>query len=455
MQNIKPKETMHHTAIKSAFMALQSVEKLIVRRLKASFTETDPKSTIPDFEWPLNGSPEPLSQFVALNQLTDEEAFIILITLAPHIEPDFFDRIIQSNLSKAGDFPQIGGNRGKNFRGFLPTGETALFFLAGSDLEKRMHVQQLFRPDHFFNKKHILWLEEPNEGEPRMSGRIILSPEYIELFSLGQVTRPRFSLRFPAQLIETQMEWSDLVLNEETLGKIHELETWIEHGDTLLNDWGMRKKLKPGYRVLFHGPPGTGKTLTASLLGKYTGKDVYKIDLSMVVSKFIGETEKNLSSLFAKAENKDWILFFDEADALFGKRTNVRDAHDKYANQEVSFLLQRVEDYNGLVILASNFKTNIDDAFVRRFQSIIHFPLPQTSERLKLWQKAFPKKVKLAPDINLPLISQKYELTGAEIMNIVQYACLNALGAKTNVIHFENILEGIKKEYDKEGRILR
>src|SRR5690606_1665724 len=152
-----------------------------------------------------------------------------------------------------------------------------------------------------------------------------------------------------------------------------------------MKDWGMEKRLNPGFRVLFHGPPGTGKTLTASLLGKYTGKEVYKIDLSMVVSKFIGETEKNLANLFDKAENKDWILFFDEADALFGKRTNVRDAHDKYANQEVSFLLQRTETYAGLVILATNFKNNIDDAFARRFQSHIYFPSPAFGERLKIW----------------------------------------------------------------------
>ena len=116
-------------------------------------------------------------------------------------------------------------------------------------------------------------------------------------------------MRFPAQLLETAMEWDDLVLNGETLLQIKELESWINHGHTLMDDWGMRKKLKPGYRALFHGPPGTGKTLTASLLGKFTGKEAYRIDLSMVVSKFIGETEKNLANLFAKAENKDWILF--------------------------------------------------------------------------------------------------------------------------------------------------
>ena len=134
---------------------------------------------------------------------------------------------------------------------------------------------------------------------------------------------------------------------------------------------GMRNKLKKGFRTLFCGPPGTGKTFTAGLIGTCTGKPVYRIDLSMVVSKYIGDTEKNLEQLFARAEDKGWILFFDEADAIFGKRTSVRDAHDKYANQEVSYLLQRIEDYNGLVILATNMKYNIDPGFIRRFSSIL------------------------------------------------------------------------------------
>src|SRR5665811_1345635 len=121
-------------------------------------------------------------------------------------------------------------------------------------------------------------------------------------------------------------------------------------------------------------------------------RDVYRIDLSQVVSKFIGETEKNLEKIFNKAESKDWILFFDEADALFGKRSNVNNAHDKYANQEVSYLLQRVEDFAGLIILASNFKSNIDQAFVRRFNAIIHFPMPNASERHKIWISSIPPK---------------------------------------------------------------
>jgi SpoVK/Ycf46/Vps4 family AAA+-type ATPase len=258
---------------------------------------------------------------------------------------------------------------------------------------------------------------------------------------------------FPAQLLQTKQEWSDLVLPESTFEQLEEIRIWIDHHDTLLGDWGMAKKIKPGYRALFHGPPGTGKTLTATLLGKRTNKEVFRIDLSTVVSKFIGETEKNLATLFDKAQNKNWILFFDEADALFGKRTSVRDAHDKYANQEVSYLLQRIEEFSGLVILASNFKTNIDEAFTRRFQSIIYFPMPKVSERLQIWQNSFPEKVQLEPKIDLRNIAQQYELTGANIMNIVQYSCLMALSRKENIILLQDLLNGIRKELIKEGKI--
>ncbi|WP_353480366.1 ATP-binding protein [Haliscomenobacter sp.] len=429
------------------------IEAIVRTRTASVFNKDEGEILVHDFK--ISDEKTPLDEFIQDNNLGQTEITLLFIAIMPHIHPLLFDQIIQAALPSAGDFPQLGGTRGKNFRGFLPTGETALFLLAGDDMEKRMDVNELFSEDHLFAKKHILCLEEVPEGEPRMSGRIILSQEYVDLFTTGKVARPRFSMNFPAQLLQTELEWDDLVLHHDTLAQINELEIWVKHGDTLMKEWEMHRKIKPGYRALFYGPPGTGKTLTASLLGKYTGKEVYRIDLSMVVSKFIGETEKNLSNLFAKAENKDWILFFDEADALFGKRTNVRDAHDKYANQEVSYLLQRVEHYNGLVILATNFKSNIDDAFTRRFQSIIYFPMPGVEERTRLWKKAFPPRIKLAQDIQLPTLAQKYELSGAEIINIVQFACLRMLDRGDAHLQAKDLYEGIKKEFQKEGRIMR
>ena len=204
---------------------------------------------------------------------------------------------------------------------------------------------------------------------------------------------------------------------------------------------------------MLYGPPGTGKTLTAALLGKFTNRDVYRIDLSMVVSKYIGQTEKNLGRLFDKAENKDWILFFDEADAIFGKRTNVRDAHDKYANQEVSYLLQRIEAHPGLVILASNFKSNIDTAFSRRFHSIIEYKLPNQHERKQLWESSLPEGIPLAADVSLDKLASMYEVTGANIVNVVQYASLQKLKKEADSIQLEDLLQGIKKEYMKEDKM--
>ena len=246
-------------------------------------------------------------------------------------------------------------------------------------------------------------------------------------------------------MIQTELVWDDLVLAEDVALQIKEIEQWLLYSDVLMKDWGMKSKLKKGYRVLFHGPPGTGKTLTANLLGNYTNRDVYKIDLSMVVSKYIGETEKNLENLFVRAEAKNWILFFDEADALFGKRTSVRDAHDKYANQEASYLLQRMEDFDGLIILASNMKNNIDDAFIRRFNAIIRFGLPSEEDRALIWKKSFPQHTSFCDDMDIPALVKKYELSGGNIINIVQYSCLKALGKNRSEISIDDVLNGIKK----------
>ena len=395
-----------------------------------------------------------LSRFIEQFNPNYEEFVMILLTIAPMLHPGFFNQIIAEFLPSGGEFPEFGGVKGQNHRDLLPTGETAQFILAGDDLEKRLDVQRILSNDHWFSKKHILWLEHVPDGEPLMSGRLVLDPEIVEQLTTGTVSKPRFSIDFPAEYIETEMEWDDLVLHPKTLHQIKEIEHWIAHNHTLLHDWGMKKRIKPGYRALFYGPPGTGKTLTATLLGKYTGKDVYRIDLSRVVSKYIGETEKNLSRLFDKAFDKNWILFFDEADALFGKRTDIRDAHDKYANQEVAYLLQRIESYDGLIILATNQRGNIDDAFTRRFQTIIHFPMPGIEEREEIWRKAFPPQIEIAGDINWNQIATRYELTGAGIINVAHYCAVEILASKVFRLSLQLLETAIMREYIKEGKVV-
>lgn len=432
---------------------LTFLRDLLHYRLAEHFGQVDtahPAPVVPV----LDEDDTPFTRFVQQRRLTVDEFVILAAALAPHVQPFLFDEAIQEFLPQGGELPIVGGVKGTNSRSFLPTGETALFLLAGSGLTRRLEVQKIFGSQHYFSKEHILYLEDMKPGEPAASGRLILDPEFVELFTLGYITLPRMSSNFPAQLIKTELEWADLVLHPQTMNQLREVETWIKHNDTLLYDWKMYRKLKPGFRALFYGPPGTGKTMAAGLLGKYTGHDVFRIDLSTMVSKYIGETEKNLAALFDKAENKKWILFFDEADALFGKRTNVHDAHDRFANQEVSYLLQRVEEFSGLSILASNFKSNLDDAFTRRFQSVVYFPVPRPAERLALWQQSFPAAVQLDKTIDLRKIADKYELSGSNIVNIVHYCCLQALAADTNVITADNLMAGINREFVKENKVV-
>ncbi|MFD1163841.1 ATP-binding protein [Hwangdonia seohaensis] len=440
---------MNQTTEKNTNKTLAYLKRVIQYRLDSEYGNSTP---IPPKAVTIEDSL--LSTFISTHNLTETETIILLIALVPHISPNFFNTIISEYLPKGGEFPEFGGIKGKNHRGILPTGETVQFIIAGNDIEKRNALCNLFSEDHVFAKAGILYLDDVPKGEPVMSGRLIIETEFVQLLTTGTVLKPKMSSDFPAQRIETDLVWKDLILNKKTLQQIKEIETWLQYNDILLNDWNMKSRIKPGYRVMFHGPPGTGKTLTANLLGKYTQRDVYRIDLSLVVSKYIGETEKNLSKLFDKAKSKDWILFFDEADAIFGKRTNVRDAHDKYANQEVSYLLQRIEAHPGLVILASNFKSNIDTAFTRRFQSMIEFELPTSIERLALWKNNLPSKITVEKSMDLDELAKKYEITGANIVNVIQYACLKTISEDNKSILKSHILEGIKKEYQKEGKSL-
>ncbi len=397
------------------------------------------------------------SVFADLNSgepLSPVEQVVILLALVPHLRPDFFGRLIGQHLPEGGDLPEFGGVRGEHHRGILPTGETAQFVLAGDDLAARIEVQDMLSGEHWFARRHVLWLEGVREGEPKMSGRLILDPEVVELLTTGTVSLPRFSVDFPAEHVETDMEWDDVVLPAETVSRVREIENWIHYNNLVVGEWGMGKRVKPGYRVLFHGPPGTGKTLTAMLLGKATGRPVFRVDLSRVVSKYIGETEKNLARLFDRAEHKDWILFFDEADALFGKRTDVRDAHDKYANQEVAYLLQRIETFSGLVILATNQRGNIDDAFLRRFQTAVHFPMPGPEDRFGIWTRSFPPQVAVADDVDWQEIAGRFELTGAGIVNVAHFCAIESLANSTRAVDRPFLESAIVRELVKEGKLV-
>lgn len=445
--------SLHKNTTKNNFdLLLNKLQEILQLRLKTQFGSGKFQLTDQDEQF-FNTAAASVRKLIP--DIQDVSEWVILLTaIIPHVKTNFFENVIHEEMPEGGDFPEIGGVKGNHYRGMLPTGETAQFILAGTDVQKRLEVHRYFSEEHFFYKKGILWLEPVREGEPVMSGRIIFDREWLDKILFGKDSVPRFGLDFPAHKITTGMDWADAVLHPQTMQQIESIKIWVRYAERLFQDGNLKRKMKPGYRALFHGPSGTGKTMTAALLGKELRKEVYRIDLSQIVSKYIGETEKNLETVFKKAESKNWILFFDEADALFGKRTQVQSSHDRYANQEVSYLLQRIEDYTGLLILASNFKGNLDEAFIRRFHSIIHFPAPQQSERLLLWKKSMPESLKPHNNVDLKEVAAKYELTGASILNAVQSAALNCLARQSGVIEQQDLVEAVRRELMKEEKML-
>ena len=387
-------------------------------------------------------------------EMNQAERVILMLALAPHLQPHLLDVFFTRNADYDRGFTEFGGIRGQNHGGFLPTGETAAFLLAEDGLSQRFRILEIFMDDHFFRKFSILSLVHVQQEEPLLSGMIRISEEYLSYFTRGVPHRPDFSPQFPARRISTQLGWDDLVLEAETAQGVEDIRDWLDYGDVLLHEWGMARKIRPGFRALFHGPPGTGKTFTATLLGKASDRDVYRIDLSIVVSKYIGETEKNLSKVFDQAEQRNWILFFDEADALFGKRTQTSSANDRYANQEVSYLLQRMEEFPGVVILATNLRANLDEAFSRRFQSMVYFPVPGPQQRLRLWRQSMPERLRLE-DCDLPAVAEKYEMTGGAIINVSRYVSLLAIKRGTDRIAQKDLLAGIRREFGKEGKTVQ
>jgi MoxR-like ATPase len=246
--------------------------------------------------------------------------------------------------------------------------------------------------------------------------------------------------------------WPDLVLPEEPKAQLRDIGHQVRHSETVLDRWGYgRARNARGTTALFVGPPGTGKTLAAEVIAGDLRLDLYTVDLSTVVSKYLGETEKNLARIFAEAEAGFCVLFFDEADALFGKRTKVRDAHDRYANIETSYLLRRLEEFDGIVVLATNLRENMDDAFTRRLRTVVDFPFPDEARRREIWARHLPDGAPVAADVDLDLLAREVTVAGGHIRTIVVNAAFLA-AADTGTLELRHVLQAARREFSKLGK---
>jgi AAA+ superfamily predicted ATPase len=278
------------------------------------------------------------------------------------------------------------------------------------------------------------------------------SVEIGDLFAAARAQSGQ-ALRSLVRKLEPRYLWEDIILPDAQRAQLQEVCDRAKYRYLVYGQWGFERKLSlgKGLNVLFSGPPGTGKTMAAEVMANELQLDLYKIDLSQVVSKYIGETEKNLDRIFNAAQSANAILFFDEADALFGKRSEVKDAHDRYANIEVGYLLQKMEEYEGVAILATNLRQSMDEAFLRRLQIIVEFPFPDEAERQRIWAVIFPEEAPLGEDVEFEVLAKAIKLAGGNIKNIGLSAAFYAAG-EGKIIQMRHLIEAARREYQKLGR---
>ncbi len=276
-----------------------------------------------------------------------------------------------------------------------------------------------------------------------------------QILSIVCNTLTENSMGAKAKLITGPFTMEDLILPEEEKQQIREALAHIRYRHIVYDQWDFESRLAygKGLTMLFAGPPGTGKTMAATIVAGELGLPAYRVDISQVMSKYIGETEKSLGEIFDAAERSNAILFFDETDAIFGKRSEIKDSHDKYANVETSFLLQRLESFDGIVLMSTNLLQNIDEAFMRRINYIINFPFPDPQRRLILWKKNFPEKMPLDDGIDFEYLANQFELSGAAIKSAVMSAAFLAAEEGTPV-NMSHILRAVKKQLTKQGKLL-
>ena len=257
-----------------------------------------------------------------------------------------------------------------------------------------------------------------------------------------------------ATRLEPAFGWDDLVLPTRQREVLASISGYLRHRDLVLSEWGYDRAVArdQGLKVLFAGESGTGKTMAGQVIAGDLGLELFRIDLATIVSKYIGETEKNLDRIFEAADGSNAILFFDEADALFGKRSEVRDSHDRYANIEVAYLLQKMESYAGAVILATNFRQNMDEAFLRRLDFVIDFPFPEAEDRERIWRLLLPDAAPVADDVDVPFLATQFKLSGGGIRNASLAAAFLAADDGTS-IEMRHLVRGVALEYGKLGRL--
>ena len=425
---------------------IQALEQLMVwvhQALENKIYHNEAEHSMPDwFEstW---------ANLVRQMNLKTEECLAIGLALIPELKPETLHILVEAQKNTDLNSKDFGGVNGSQYAGVLPTGQTLAFLLHKNISFGSIKAHQVLHPENRLTKLGVVTLKTPEKNDPFLSGVLQISEEYLHILTKDAPYVPKLSTSFPAELITTEMTWSDLVLPDKTLFQLEEIISWFKGKQNLLNNSEVKKLLRPGYRAIFHGPSGTGKTLSAQLLAKRMNLPLLKVHTPMLVSKWVGETEKNLNRLFDQASGRDWILLFDEGENLFGQRGG-NSTQDQHSNQQIGFLLQKIEQHDGLIIISSNRYASMDPAFRRRFESIVRFKEPTYEERLKLWQNIFGKVEIDDREVKFEELAEHYpDMTGGYLINVLRSAWTWAYQSDRDWIKLVDILRGIQKETQK------
>jgi AAA+ superfamily predicted ATPase len=451
------KMTTKQASLEAEFNWLVEIINLRLTELQAESSDAPTKTLFPAPP-SMDNDLGVYHQWLVQNNATIEERLALSLALLSALMPEYLAPLWWHQTSNGDTFNGLGilwrtiddhGNKRPE-----PSWQTLSFLLHPGNLETRTTLLTMIHPDHRLHTQQLL---QPvsNDSDAPLFRPLRLDHQCLFQWCAPPGLRTVADADFPAQELTTQMQWEDLVINDSVKQQLSRITLWLRYEDKLQQQLQVKKRIRRGYRALFYGPPGTGKSLTAALLGQSIHQPVYRIDLSAVVSKWVGETSKNLEKIFSHAQREKWLLFFDEADALFGRRSVQQNANDRHANNDVAYLLQRIEDYPGLVILASNLKDNIDEAFIRRFQTMVHFPLPGPVEREALWRKALAVYSEHCHGLDITAVAKKYSVTGATISNVFTQLSLNVLCAQERddiyLINAETLTPLIHQELAKGG----
>ncbi len=374
--------------------------------------------------------------------LNETDETIALLALSRYLYPVILNKYRTIQLSFQ-DIQFIGGRLSDTNKAFIPTLRTALFTLAGLDLCKHIEIAK----NHFHTSSPLFKLNilKPVHNNSFEEDTILeCTPEFIYKITKGEEYQYSYRADFPATLYSTNETWEDLYLNDRESMDLLVVKSWLKNYTKLTENLLLGKSHK-GYKALFFGPSGTGKTVSVGLLGKEIDLPVYRIDLSQLISKWVGETEKNLKYIFDLAANKNWIIFFDEGDAIFGKRSDNAGSNDHNRNQEIAYLLQRMEEHEGIIFLCTNKQHNMDDAFRRRFNSRVEFFIPNKQERFDIWKKYTNQLDVDLEDNDLRKLAEKIQISGAAIKNFCKWM---------TILQYEN-LHKTAEQIEKKTKITK